>query len=463
MEEPETLTFAEPVHQPHPYQQKAVDAIADGFQQHERGKLILPCGTGKSVVALWAAEQIVGQSGRVLYVVPSISLMGQTMREWSAHRQTDQRYIGVCSDSSAGRGGSENANLTELSIPVTTNPEAIRKALRETIPDKMTVVFSTYQSLQVIADAQADGAEPFDLMICDVAHRTTGVHKKARITVSSWLLPHDQTILQADRRLYMTATPRLYSANVKEKAKERQAAIYSMDDEATYGPEIYKMSFKKAVDDGFLSDYEVAVVAVSDSDSLFANLAGDFVKEHEETGVNVEDVVKLLGCWDALADPTTRGTNGRVTGQVNTPHAAQRAIAFSNTIKSSMNLEKWWPDIISRLGRLGAGGGGRRDHRVQARIDRGTQRNVPLLLGSGARGLPAILQRRRHPPQRADPRPPPPDASTDGGVDGLRGPGGLIPASARGFSPPINSLSHRSAGGSVLYHYLIGLSCRSRG
>ena len=325
----------------------------------------------------------------------------------------------------------------------------------------MTVVFSTYQSLQVIADAQADGAEPFDLMICDVAHRTTGVHKKARITVSSWLLPHDQTILQADRRLYMTATPRLYSANVKEKAKERQAAIYSMDDEATYGPEIYKMSFKKAVDDGFLSDYEVAVVAVSDS--LFANLAGDFVKEHEETGVNVEDVVKLLGCWDALADPTTRGTNGRVTGQVNTPHAAQRAIAFSNTIKSSMNLEKWWPDIISRLGRLGAGGGGRRDHRVQARIDRGTQRNVPLLLGSGARGLPAILQRRRHPPQRADPRPPPLDASTDGGVDGLRGPGGLIPASARGFSPPINSLSHRSAGGSVLYHYLIGLSCRSRG
>ena len=129
------------------------------------------------------------------------------------------------------------------------------------------------------------------------------------------MLPHDQTILQADRRLYMTATPRLYSANVKEKAKERQAAIYSMDDEATYGPEIYKMSFKKAVDDGFLSDYEVVVVAVSDS--LFANLAGDFVKEQEETGVNVEDVVKLLGCWDALADrpPVARmvGSPGRST------------------------------------------------------------------------------------------------------------------------------------------------------
>ena len=347
VEEPESLVFDDPVYQPHPYQQEAIEAIETKFQEYERGKLILPCGTGKSVVALWAAEKMLGEGGRVLYVVPSISLMGQTMREWATQRRTDQRYIGVCSDSSAGKGGPEDTNLTELSIPVTTNPEAIRMALRKDSPDKMTVVFSTYQSLQVIADAQQDGAGPFDLMICDEAHRTTGVHKKGRVAVSSWLLPHDQSILQADRRLYMTATHRLYSANVKEKAKERQVAIYSMDDESTYGPEFYKMSFKKAVDDEYLSDYEVAIVAVSDS--LFANLAGDFIKEHEETGVNVEDVVKLLGCWDALADPTTRGTNGRVTGQINTRYAARRAIAFSNTIKSSVNLEKWWPDIITLL------------------------------------------------------------------------------------------------------------------
>ena len=347
VDEPDALVFDDPLYEPYPYQQDAVEAIEGEFGEHDRGKLILPCGTGKSVVALWVAEQIVGEGGRVLYVVPSISLMGQTMREWSTQRRTDQRYIGVCSDSSAGKSGPEDANLTELSIPVTTNPQAIRKALGEDSPDKMTVVFSTYQSLQVIADAQADGAAPFDLMICDEAHRTTGVHKKGKVAVSAWLLPHDQTILHADRRLYMTATSRLYSANVREKAKERQVAIYSMDDESTYGPVFYTMSFKKAVDDGYLSDYEVAIVAVSDT--LFANLVGDFIKEHEQTGVNVEDVVKLLGCWDALADTTTRGTNGRVTGQINTPHAASRAIAFSNTIKSSMNLEKWWPDIIRRL------------------------------------------------------------------------------------------------------------------
>ena len=344
---PESLAFETEVYTRRDYQQEAVDEIEDGFRKHERGKLILPCGTGKSVVALWTAEDLIGEGGRVLYVVPSISLMGQTMREWATHRQTDQRYIGVCSDSSAGRRGSEDANLTELSIPVTTNPEAINEALMAETPDKMTVVFSTYQSLQVIADAQSDGADPFDLMICDEAHRTTGVHKKGKEAVSSWLLAHDQTVLRADRRLYMTATPRLYSANVKEKAQERQAAIYSMDDEEAYGPEFYRMNFHDAVKGGYLSDYEVAIVAVSDG--IYANLAGDFVAEHKETGVNVKDVVKLLGCWDALADPTTRGTNGRVTGQINPHHVARRAIAFTNTIKSSTNLEKWWPDIINRL------------------------------------------------------------------------------------------------------------------
>ena len=347
VDEPDTLVFDNPVYKPYDYQQEAIEAIEAEFKNRERGKLILPCGTGKSVVALWAAEQMVGEGGRVLYVMPSISLMGQTMREWATQRQTEQRYIGVCSDSSAGKSSPEDANLTELSIPVTTTPEVIASALKEHTPNTMTVVFSTYHSLPVIAQAQAEGAAPFDLMICDEAHRTTGVHKKGKIAVSSWLLPHDQEVLQADRRLYMTATPRLYSANVKEKAKERQVAIYSMDDEATYGPEFYRMSFAQAVEDEHLSDYEVAIVAVSDG--LYANLAGAFVAEHKETGVNVKDVVKLLGCWDALADPTSQGPNGRSTGQLNPNHAARRAIAFSNRIYRSRNLEEWWPAIVDRF------------------------------------------------------------------------------------------------------------------
>ena len=304
VDEPEKFTWCNdnPVYtNPMTINKRPLTQLKRNSKNHKRGKLILPCGTGKSVVALWAAEQMVGEGGRVLYVMPSISLMGQTMREWATQRQTGQRYIGVCSDSSAGKSSPEDANLTELSIPVTTNPEVITSALKEHTPNTMTVVFSTYHSLPVIAQAQAEGAAPFDLMICDEAHRTTGVHKKGKIAVSSWLLPHDQAILQADRRLYMTATPRLYSANVKEKAKERQVAIYSMDDEATYGPEFYRMSFAQAVEDEHLSDYEVAIVAVSDG--LYANLAGAFVAEHKETGVNVKDVVRLLGCWGRSRRP----------------------------------------------------------------------------------------------------------------------------------------------------------------
>ena len=349
VDEPDSLVFEETVYEPRPYQQDAVAKITTGFAEGRRGKLILPCGTGKSVVALWAAERLVGEGGRVLYVVPSISLLGQTMREWATQRRTLQRYVGVCSDSSAARRSSEDANLTELSIPVTTDPEAVADALTHHSPGEMTVVFCTYQSLPVIAKAQDRGAEPFDLMICDEAHRTTGVEKKkknGKVTASVWLSAHDDEKVLADRRLYMTATPRLYSARVREKAQERQVAVYSMDDEGTYGPVFYQMSFRKAVEEGHLSDYEVAIVAVSDG--LYANLAGDFVAEHKETGVNVSDVVKLLGCWDALADPTSRGPGERVTGRLNPNHVARRAIAFSNTIKASTNLEKWWPEIVGR-------------------------------------------------------------------------------------------------------------------
>ncbi|MCY4622410.1 MAG: DEAD/DEAH box helicase family protein [bacterium] len=344
VDEPDALEFTEAIYEARPYQQDAVDAIAEGLEEHRRGKLILPCGTGKSVVALWAAERLVGVGGRVLYVVPSISLLGQTMREWATQRRIRHRYIGVCSDSTAGKAGPEDANLSELSIPVTTDSEAVADALGQDGSQEMTVVFCTYQSLGVIAEAQDTETTPFGLMICDEAHRTTGVEKKGKKAVSAWLMAHDDEEVLAALRLYMTATPRLYSANVREKAQKRQVAIYSMDDETTYGPLLYQMSFKKAVEDGYLSDYEVTIVAVSDG--LYANLAQSFVVEHKETGVNVRDVVKLLGCWDALADPTSRGPGGRVTGLLNPDHMARRAIAFSNTIKTSTNLEKWWPNVV---------------------------------------------------------------------------------------------------------------------
>ncbi len=273
LDSPEELRFTATRHEPKPYQAQAVDAVVDGLAAHDRGKLVLPCGTGKSAVALWIAERMAGAGGRVLYLVPSIALMGQTMREWAAQRDLSipHRYVGVCSDTRAGRND-EDADIAELAMPVTTDSERVAAALADGAPDApaaMTVIFSTYQSLGVLEEAQsllaADGdAARFDLAVCDEAHRTTGVHEAD--SGSHFTLIHDSRRIRAAKRLYMTATPRVYTDRVRAQVGEhsRDFDVFSMDDEAVYGPELFRMSFGAAVEQGHLSDYEVLVIAVSE-------------------------------------------------------------------------------------------------------------------------------------------------------------------------------------------------------
>ena len=269
LECPDDLRFAPVRHQPKPFQAAAVEAVVAGLAASDRGKLVLPCGTGKSVVALWISERMAGAGGRVLYLVPSIALMGQTMREWAAQRdpQIAHRYIGVCSDTRAGRND-EDADMAELAMPVTTDPDRVAEALAAAGPSAMTVVFCTYQSLAVIEKAQQATADVmsarFDLVVCDEAHRTTGVHEVE--TGSHFTLVHDEHRIHATKRLYMTATPRIYTDRVRTQAREhsRDFDVFSMDDESTYGPELHRMSFGTAVEQGHLSDYEVLVIAVSE-------------------------------------------------------------------------------------------------------------------------------------------------------------------------------------------------------
>ena len=223
VDEPENLEFRtrEP-YTPHPYQQEAVDKVYEGFATHDRGQLILPCGTGKTAVTLWIAERMVGLDGRVLYLVPSIALMAQTMREWSAQKQLPLRYLGICSDTRAGRND-EDASLLELDYPVTTDPVKIEAGLRKERPEALTVVFCTYQSLPLVAAAQAKGAPAFDLVVCDEAHRTTGVedaavNQKDNREISPFRLVHDASRIRARKRLYTTATPRIYTSATQSRA-----------------------------------------------------------------------------------------------------------------------------------------------------------------------------------------------------------------------------------------------------
>ena len=345
LDRPDEFTFDRSKrHKPRSDQRDALDAVAKGYQQASRGRLVMPCGTGKSLVSMWAAEENVGAGGTVLYLVPSIALMGQTMREWARNRSTGHIYVGVCSDKTTGRragDGDTARDLAELSMPVTTDRNGIAQALAQPAGKKMRVVFSTYQSLPVLAEALAEDFA-FDLVVCDEAHRTTGVDRPTDDEVSAFRLIHDDDAVPAQFRLFMTATQRIYTVAAKVRAAAKDSDIYSMDDEDAYGPLLYEMSFKDAVDAGLLSDYEVLVVATSQS-RLTTGMSDLVAAVNKEGGkrqtVSKEDAIKLLGCWDALADPNTIGVaedrptgllaNGAGRGHLNT------AIAFTNTVNLS--------------------------------------------------------------------------------------------------------------------------------
>ena len=317
-------------------QQAAFDDVLAGFRDHARGKLVMACGAGKTFTALRIAEAVAGAGGRVLYLVPSISLFSQSMREWATQRATAHRYVGVCSDTRAGRND-EDASLQELEIPVTTDPPAISAALREAAEDAMTVVFCTYHSLGVVERAQDEGAPPFDLVLCDEAHRTTGVEQPGDRT-SPFVLVHDGERIRAARRLYMTATPRLYTESAKAKAASHDADVFSMDDPETYGPELHRLPFSRAVDQGLLSDYKVVVLAMSEQHvdaALQAHLAAG------ESEINLTDAAKIAGCWRALQNPEHKAPGSEPVRRLS------RAIAFTNTIAASKRLEAHWDDVIA--------------------------------------------------------------------------------------------------------------------
>jgi predicted helicase len=345
-----TLRWAADRHIPRPHQEEALEAIGSGLfgtEAHHRGRVLMPCGSGKSEVALWAAERNVAWGGRVLYLVPSIALMSQTMRTWAYQGNPDipHRYLAVCSDSKAAKD-SEDANLSELAMPVTTNAQDIASKLKREAPEAMTVVFSTYQSLPVVSKAQELGAPPFDLAICDEAHRTTGVEQKAKAEESPFQLVHNPVRLEAERRLFMTATQRLYASGWKKQAG---GEVYSMDDEDLYGPILYEQSFRDAIDAGLLSDYEVVVIAYGEDHQIQSY--DRYWKDYQDkTGkipktqiLNAEDWVQLVGCWDALADPTTTGLDReRPAGSINPFYTCRRGIAFTNKIANSRKVEQHW-------------------------------------------------------------------------------------------------------------------------
>ncbi len=207
-----------PVQEPWPLQADAIEDVVEGLTNHDRGRLVMACGTGKTFTSLRIAEQVVADGQRILFAAPTIALVSQARREWLRQTNRKLKCVVVCSDPTAGgRNENEDIRVSELECPVSTDPSEIAHALAG--EGQTRVVFCTYHSLRRVIEAQADhGAPEFDLAIADEAHRTTGVSRGAtgagRVDFQEF---HDGERLCARKRLYMTATPRIYTASSKRK------------------------------------------------------------------------------------------------------------------------------------------------------------------------------------------------------------------------------------------------------
>ena len=327
-----------------PHQKTALNKVAEGFKASDRGKLIMACGTGKTFTALKIAEELAPENGIVLFLVPSISLLSQTLREWTAESKAPLHCLAVCSDTKVGKKSeSEDISTHDLAIPATTDARKLAQQIKAFESHKrLTVIFSTYQSIQAVAEAQGQGLPEFDLIICDEAHRTTGVTLEGE-DESHFVRVHDQGFIKSKKRLYMTATPRIYSDGTKTQAQENDATLCSMDDERIYGPEFHRLGFSEAVRAGLLSDYKVMVLAV---DEKFVNTTFQRQIADANNEITLEDAVKITGCWNGLSKRMAKGNDDEGLEADVAP--MRRAVAFSRSIKDSKRITELFSQIVEQ-------------------------------------------------------------------------------------------------------------------
>ncbi|HCS62114.1 MAG TPA: damage-inducible protein [Microbacterium sp.] len=328
-----------------PHQHEAIRVVMDGLPiggEQTRGKLIMACGTGKTFTALklaerWTVERAGGAS-TVLFMVPSLALLQQSLEEWSRERDPELgfRAFAVGSDTNIGRRKNDDLTsvmLEDLGAPATTDGTKLAALLGDVDEEHegMTVVFSTYQSIDAVAEAQRLRGDTFDLVICDEAHRTTGV-TLADESESHFVKIHDNAVIPASARVYMTATPRIFAPEVKNAASQKSAELISMDDEDLYGKVLYRIGFDEAVRKGLLTDYKVVVLGISE-DEIVETLQQELAQEGRELAVT--DVAKLIGCWNALAK---RNAGAVAEGFSIDAAPMRRAVAFAKDIDTSKGV-----------------------------------------------------------------------------------------------------------------------------
>lgn len=242
---------------PRPHQQEAIAASKQYFlnDKNTRGKLIMPCGTGKSLTAYWITQTLASKA--TIIAVPSLALIKQSLEDWTKEMLLSKTTVlpdwcCICSDESTGQLTDDFvADTYSLGIPTTTNEDEITSFLKRKAPGGK-IIFTTYQSADKLAQVSRRLKFKFDLAILDEAHKTVGAKDKA----FSILLQEDK--INISKRLFMTATERI--------VKGAEDEILSMDDDKVYGNVFYQLSFKKAIEDGIITDYKIVTVLVNDTE-----------------------------------------------------------------------------------------------------------------------------------------------------------------------------------------------------
>ncbi|WP_033747591.1 DEAD/DEAH box helicase [Helicobacter pylori] len=355
---------------PRPHQTEAIEKTKEYFSdpKNARGKLIMACGTGKTYTSLKIMEAL--DPKITLFLAPSIALLSQTFREY-AQEKSDPFYASiVCSDDKTGQSkknkskneDNDDIKFSELPLKPSTRLEDIlstyEKAQKE---NKRFIIFSTYQSALRIKEAQEAGLNGIDLIICDEAHRTVGAmySTNERDDKNAFTLCHSDENIKAKQRLYMTATPKVYSESSKAKAKEKDNVIYSMDDAEIFGEEIYTLNFEKAIALDLLTDYKVIILAVrSENLSGVTNSVNKKISQLNAEGtkldkklINNEFVCKIIGTHKGLAkqdvialDDENKEDND-LQDKTDT-FVSQRAISFCKSIQTSKNIKDSFQTIM---------------------------------------------------------------------------------------------------------------------
>lgn len=329
------------------YQETAIEKSLTYFKDHSRGKLIMAPGTGKTFTSLKIAEALMRDQEKqvfnVLYLVPSIQLLSQTLFSWNSDVSDDieLQSFSVVSDSKASKQkqGTDDLSAKDVGFPATTDFNRLveeYKALKDSDNKQMRVVFSTYQSIDVVGNAQKQGFQEFDLIVADEAHRTTGA-KALNDDPSVFTKVHYNKNVQGKLRLYQTATPKIYGTEAKKKAEDDSVILASMDDQTLYGDEIFRMGFGEAVNRGYLTDYKVSVIAVSES---YVNKNMQNIMADDGNELKTDDIGKIIGVWNAMVK--RNGANGAITGA-----PLKRAIGFTDSIIHSKRLATTFNHVVN--------------------------------------------------------------------------------------------------------------------